>query len=178
MNCIRQVAAAAALTSTLVVSAVALAQDKQHVKYQIPAENTRYVQQHVIDAGDFPGHKVRIFETHRVYPDGALAFDGVKVVDEWGRGYSDYTDGSGRNWGYQVWNLSNGEKVFARWEATSQTVFGPDGSKKASGISSVMLTGGTGRFANIRGTLLGSYSFDPERGMNTNQSEGDYWFER
>lgn len=153
------------------------AQEKQHVRYQIPAENTKYVQQHVIDVGDVTGHQIRILELTRTYPKGTLAFAGVNVVREWGRGISDYINGSGRNWGYITWELENGDKVYGQWDANSQTVFAADGSKKASGLVTETIVGGTGTLAKIRGTLLGSYNFDPGRGINSGQWEGDYWLE-
>lgn len=82
--------------STLTVIDAA-AQDKRRIKYQTPAENTKYVQQHVIDAGDIQGHQVRIVEIKKTIPKDALAFEGISVVEEWNRGYSDYVDGNGRN---------------------------------------------------------------------------------
>jgi hypothetical protein len=135
------------------------------------------VQQHVIDVDDSPTHQVRIFELRRTYPKGAAAFDGVGIVEDWSRGYSDYTGGSGRNWGYQTWVLENGDKVFGRWEATSHKRSAGEGATNASGIAVITLVGGTGRFAKIRGTLFGSFSFDQARGINSTKNEGEYWME-
>lgn len=153
----------------------ASAQEKHRIKYQVPAENTKYVQQHAIDAGDVKGHQVRILEIKRAIPKDTLAFEGISVVEEWNRGYSDYVDGNGRNWGYTTFILESGDKVFGRWDGTAQTVIGSDGAKKSSGIGTMNLTGGTGKFQKIRGTFRDSYTFDASKGINTGQSEGEYW---
>lgn len=169
------------LISTLLVGSATLtainvsAQEKHRISYQVPAENTKYVQQHVIDAGDVKGHQVRILEVKKNILKDSLELEGVNVVEEWDRGYSDYIDGNGRNWGYITFMLENDDKVFGRWEGNAQTVVGSDGSKKSSGISTVVLSGGTGKFQKIRGTIRGSYTFDPGKGINTGHWEGEYW---
>ena len=155
----------------------AQAQEKHHVSYQAPAENTKYLQQYVIDAGDVKGHQVRIYEIKKTYPKEAFVLNGVNVVEEWIRGYSDYVDGNGRNWGYSTYQLENGDKVFTRYEGNSHTLIASDGAKKGSGISTGVLIGGTGKFRTIRGTMRTSYSFDPSKGYNNSQSEGDYWMD-
>jgi hypothetical protein len=156
----------------------AWAQEKHHFSFQVPAEYTKYVQQHTIDVGDVPGHQTRIFEIKRTYAKGMGNFDGVDITEEWNRGYSDYVNGSGRNWGYVIWVLESGDKVFGRFDATSQKVLAADGSASASGIAVTNIVGGTGRFAKIRGTALLSYTFDAARGINATKVAGDYWMEQ
>jgi hypothetical protein len=173
---LRSLLATAAITAAT-LAAPAVAQEKQRFSIQVPPESTKYVQQHVIDVDDSPKHQVRIFEIRRTYPKGAAMFDGVGIVEDWARGYSDYIDGSGHNWGYETYLLENGDKVFARWEATSHRRATGEGPAMGSGIAVTTLLGGTGRFARIRGTLFGSYSFDPSRGINTTKTEGEYWIE-
>ena len=155
----------------------ASAQEKHRISYQVPAENIKYMQQHVIDAGDIKGHQVRILEIKKDIPKDTLLLEGVKVIEEWDRGYSDYIDGNGRNWGYITFILENGDRVFGRWEGNAQTVIGSDGAKKSSGISTVILSGGTGKFQKIRGTMRGSYTFDLSKGINTGHWEGEYWMD-
>ena len=99
------------------------------------------------------------------------------MVEEWDRGYSDYIDGNGRNWGYLTFLLENGDKIYGRFDGNAQTVIAADGSKKSSGIGTATLSGGTGKFRGIRGTIRNSYVFDPGKGYNTGQAEGDYWIE-
>lgn len=169
----------AVLVSGMFLTALgAWAQDKHHFSFQVPAENTKYVQQHTMDVGDVPGHQIRIFEIRRTYAKGMGSFDGVDITEEWSRGYSDYVNGSGRNWGYSIWLLENGDKVFGRWDATSQKLPAADGSASASGIAVGSIVGGTGRFAKIRGTSLSSYTFDAARGINATKAAGDYWMEQ
>jgi hypothetical protein len=155
----------------------ATAQEKHHIAYQVPAENTKYIQQHAIDAGDVKGHQVRILEVKRLFPKDTLVFEGVNVVEESDRGYSDYIDGNGRNWGYSTFVLETGDKVFARWDGNAQTVHNSDGTKKSTGISTSIFSGGTGKYLKIKGTLRGSYTFDAGKGINMGQWEGDYWME-
>src|SRR5689334_656104 len=100
----------------------AAAQERCKVSWEVSAANSTYAQQHVIDVGDVPGHQVRIFELHRVYPDDKPNCEGLKRVESWNRGYSDYIDRNGRAWGYQVTVLENGDKIFAEFNVTSQTI--------------------------------------------------------
>ena len=46
----------------------ASAEEKCKVSRVVPAANSTYTQQHVLDVGDVPGHQVRVFELHRTYP--------------------------------------------------------------------------------------------------------------
>ena len=66
---------------TILVSAVvtypAWAQQRQ--SFTIPSEGSKgeYLQQHVIDFDDVPGHQARIYELRRTYPaDNLPAIDG------------------------------------------------------------------------------------------------------
>jgi len=154
------------------------AQEKHKVSYKIPDEISKYTQQHAIDVGDVPGHQVRINEVHRTYPKGLLAFEGVQVVEEWNRGYSDYIDINGRAWGYGIFILENGDKIFTRPDGTSQTIINADGSKKSIYTGAWALTGGTGKFRGIRGTLRATFVFDIKAGLNEGQVEGEYWLEK
>ena len=153
------------------------AQEKRKIAWAAPAPDAKYTQQHAIDVGDVPGHQVRILEIRQTYPSGAPVFDGVRVVEDWVRGYSDYTAVNGHGWGYGQYVLENGDKIFSRWEAVNQTVVAPDGSKKTSGTFVVTLTGGTGKFRGIRGTLRGANVFNPREGWIERQIEGEYWIE-
>jgi hypothetical protein len=97
----------------------AWAQEKQKYLFKTPVGVSQYVQQHAIDVGDVPGHQVRIYEIHSTYPDEAPVYDGIKVKEVWTRSVSDYTDGSGKSFGYGVAVLENGDKIFSRTELTS-----------------------------------------------------------
>jgi hypothetical protein len=97
----------------LCATCIAVAQEKQRVSMKTPAENTKYTQQLFIDVGDAPGHQVRVYEIHRTYPSNPPVFNGVKLVESWSRGTSDYNDSNGLTTGYDVYVLENGDKFFA-----------------------------------------------------------------
>ena len=65
-------------TMALLCLAVALpagnaaAQEKQHVSFKTPVENSKYVQQLNVDVRDAPNHILRIFEIHYTYPNLSL----------------------------------------------------------------------------------------------------------
>jgi hypothetical protein len=71
------------------LAGAALAQEKQHVSFKAPAENSKYTQQNIIDVGDMPGHQVRVFEIHRTYPNIASVINGVKLSEVWTTGATD-----------------------------------------------------------------------------------------
>lgn len=155
------------------------AQDRK--KYSSPkagSATSKYTQTHIIEVGDVPNHQLRIFELHTVYTGEAPAFDGVKVKERVARAFSDYIDGSGTATGYAINILENGDKVFERLSIQAQTTVAADGSKKLGYRSVMTLTGGTGRFTGIRGTLLGGGGSDLKTGTSDAWTEGEYWIEK
>ena len=92
----------------------ALAQEKQHVSFKASAENSTYPQQLDLGVGDVPNHRVRAFEVHFTYPSDPPVINGLKVVQAWGRGLSDYTDGNGSNIVDNMIVMENGDKIFTR----------------------------------------------------------------
>ncbi len=163
---------------TLCGISAAWAQQKQKISYKLPAELSKFTQQHVLAVGDVPGHQVRIYEVHRTYPKDLLVVEGVRVVEEWLRGYSDYIDINGPAWGYGIYLLENGDKIFTRLHGSSQTIANPDESKKSTFTGVITLAGGTGKFRGILGTLRATVIFDPQAGVNEGQWEGEYWIEK
>lgn len=170
--------AAAVAGLTLFGISSAWAQEKHKFFFKVPPGVAKYTQQHAIDVGDVPGHQIRIFEVNSKYTAEAPVYDGVKVVEGWGRQYSDYTNGSGNSWGYSVSLLENGDKIFSRVELLAHTKVSPDGARTFRYTSVTTLTGGTGRFKSIRGTLLNSGDSDLKTGLSNVQTEGEYWFEK
>lgn len=155
-----------------------LAQEKQKYFFKAPPGIAKYTQQHVIDVGDVPGHQLRVYEIHTKYTTDAPSYDGVKVVEAWGRAASDYTNGSGRNSGYGVALLANGDKIFSSVDVMSHTSVGPDGTRTTRFTSVSTLTGGTGKFKGIRGTLIGTGFTDMKTGTSGAVTEGEYWIEK
>jgi hypothetical protein len=155
----------------------ASAQQKEKFSFKAPPGISKYEEQHAIDVGDMPGHQLRVYSVHSVYPQEAPpVFDGVKAKESWLRALSDYTEGSGHATGYTVTILENGDKIFARWEGITQTTVNADGSKAIKVDTVNTLTGGTGKFRSIRGVLRGAATTD----FNTARGnlEGEYWFEQ
>jgi hypothetical protein len=155
----------------------ARAQTKQKYSFKTPPGSGKYTQQNTIDIGDVPGHQIRIYEVQYTYTTEGPVFDGVKVVEERSRGASDYINGSGHVTGYELYVLQNGDKIFSRFTLVTQTVVNADGSKKSNYSSVAELTGGTGNFRGIRGTLRTSGSTDFKTRVES-QTEGEYWIEK
>ena len=162
----------------LVTVAVGNASAQAKKKFVSKSGTSKYTQTHIIDVGDVPNHQLRLFELHTVYTGDAPDFDGVKVKERFARAVSDYIDGSGTATGYAVNILENGDKVFERLAIQAQTVVAPDGSRKLGYRSVMTLSGGTGRFTGIRGTLLGGGGSDLKTGVSDAWTEGEYWFEK
>lgn len=153
------------------------AQEHCKMSWEPPAD-TKYTQQHVIDVGDVPGHQVRIFEIHTVYSNDKPNCEGLKRTESWARGYSDYIDRNGRNWGYFVTTLENGDNIYGEWTGTAQTVIAADGSKKSTSVNVTRWTGGTGKYLAVRALGRDRSVFDLDKGVNQTSSETEYWFQK
>lgn len=163
--------------AVLIIPDVA-AQERCKMTWEVPAADSKYTQQLAIDVGDVPGHQVRVLELRRVFPNDKPNCEGLKRVEEWTRGYSDYIDRNGRAWGYEVVALENGDKIYGEWTGTSQTVVGADGSKKTTFEGTSTWTGGTGKYQGVRGIEWSHAVFDPGKGLNQGKFEAEYWFEK
>jgi hypothetical protein len=152
----------------------ALAQQKQQVSFKTPAANTKYIQQTSIDVGDVTGHQVRVFELHRTYPSDAPVINGLKLTEMWTRGVTDLIDGTGSSVNYSVYMLENGDKFFSRTALVAQSL----GSGKFTTTSAGTITGGTGKLAGIQGTLRTTGTAQPTAGVNENQTDIEYWFQK
>ena len=154
----------------------AWAQEKQKYSFKAPPGVSKYEEQHAIDVGDVPGHQLRVFALHSVYTEGAPVYDGVKVKEAWTRATTDYIEANGHGAGYTVAILENDDKIFGRIEVITQTTVGADGSKITKTNSITTLTGGTGKFKGIHGTLRGLATTD-FKSLSENVVEGVYWIE-
>jgi hypothetical protein len=165
--------------AALPVAGAAWAQEKFSINSTSEGVKSSYVQQHIIDVGDVTGHQVRILEVHRVHTMKQIVLDGVKVVEEWDRGFSDYTNGVGPARGYGIWVLEDGNKVFLEWNGTAYSEPTATGSKRGTFNGSTKIAGGTGKFSKIRGMLTDAVEFDtdPQKGYSRASNKGEYWFE-
>ena len=164
----------------LVVSFAAWSQEKYPIETTSEGSSSKYTQQYKIDVGDVPNHQVRIQETHRIHNDkSTLVIRGVRVKESWVRGFSDYTNGKGRAWGYIYWVLEDGDKIFLDYSGQSHSEPTSTGSLKGSYTGTTRIVGGTGKYKGIRGAMTDTVSFDndPKNGYNNSDSKGEYWFE-
>jgi hypothetical protein len=150
----------------------ALAQEKQKVSYKVSEQDSKYTQQLVIDVGDMPGHQVRVFEIHRMFPADAPLINGIKLKETWTRGVSDYTNYNGPSSSYATYLFENGDRVFVR----NTTLGQQNAAGKRANISVGQISGGTGRFAGIQGMTRGVGLADPKAGQTATEVEVEYWF--
>ena len=54
------------------------AEDKCKLSWEVPVVDTKYTRQLALDVGDMPGHQVRVYELHRVYPNDKPNCEGLK----------------------------------------------------------------------------------------------------
>jgi len=163
----------------LIGTSASWAQQKQLVKFEAPAANTKYTQQHSIPAGDVAGHDLRIFENIRTFPKEPLVIGEVPVMEWWTRGSTDFTEANGLGMAYHTLMMENGDKIFIRVNFVAQSARSSDGSKKgANNLIAGPITGGTGKFLGIRGILRLAASFDTTSGFNDSKGEIEYWMEK
>lgn len=158
------------------VSGETLSQEKHKYSFKAPPGATKYGQTQVLEVGDVPGHQMRLTETLSKYPGEAPVFAGVKVTETRGVLASDYVQGSGNALSYGVYTLENGDRIHVRTTILTQTSVGADGGRRTAFSSVTTLTGGTGKFMNIRGTLHGNGFTDLKTGTSGTVTEGEYWF--
>jgi hypothetical protein len=145
---------------------------QQQLVFDVSAENTKYTQQHTIDVGDVSGHQVRLFEIHRTYPSNAPLINGMKIVESWTRGMSDYTNNNGEARSYSVYVLENGDKFFTR--GTLIAVQNPEESN-LSATTVGPITGGTGKLSRINGMARSTSLANPQTGLNETHINIQYW---
>jgi hypothetical protein len=156
----------------------ASAQQKCKLSWEASVSDSKYTQQLTLDAGDIPGHQVGVYEIHRVFPNFKPNCEGQKFTESWSRGYRDYINRNGHTWGYTVYTLENGDKIYTEFTGSVQTRVGAEGSKRTSAEATAKWTGGTGKYQGIRGFEWDLSVFDPDKGVNQIKSEAEYWFEK
>lgn len=156
------------------------AQQKRPLEIPAAGMSSRYTQQLALDVDDATGHQIRVQETHRTFAvDHQPVIDGERIVESWIRGFSNYTAGIGPAWGYATWITDQGNRINLEYAGASESRMTDTGSRRGSYHGTARLTGGTGRFAQVRGVLVDVTEFDtdPKNGYNRGTSRGEYWFE-
>ena len=162
----------------LSVSGDALAQDKNKTSWNVPEANAEYTQRLNVEIGDIPGHVVRIYEIHRKFADPPPVFAGTRAVEAWDRGQAEYVNLNGPSWGYTIFQMANGDKVFAHFSGAVRTTVGSDGNKQTVYSGTTLLTGGTGKYKGIRGLFHETDNVDIAAGISQTTGTGEYWFEQ
>lgn len=160
-----------AMALGLCIAADALAQQKQKVTFKAGAQNSKYTQRHIIEVGDEIGHQVGAFEIHRNFGADAPVLNGLKVKETWTRGYSDYIQSSGLSVNYTTYVMDNGDKFFV----LNKTMGQADANGRRTTIAVGEIRGGTGKLANIKGTVRGTGVSDGKANYNESQTEIEYW---
>ena len=142
------------------------------------AESSEYLQQHEIDAGDAPGHQIRIYELRRRYTDAEPNCEGLRQVESMTWAYSDYTSGSGSAWGYGTTTFDSGDKWFTTFSGTAVLRPTADGESRRAFTGTGRITGGTGVYKGVRGTIRLDSRFDPATGYNVAETAVEYWIEK
>ena len=131
--------------------------------YETKPEESKYTKQFSIDT-DRKGHSVRIYSLESTYKDKKKNCEGLSLVKSYNWGYSDYVNKNGPVKGHVTQIYSDGSKIFATFEGTSQN---PGGSKNFTNVGIVNITGGTGIYENISGYGLNKGEFNPETGYSS-----------
>src|SRR5262245_49189968 len=82
------------------------AQEKFKYEYTAP-QSSKYLQEHVIDADDMPGHKLRIVEIQRTYTKNNPTIMGVKVLEQRQTAFTNYVNGAGPVIAYETWSMED-----------------------------------------------------------------------
>jgi hypothetical protein len=158
--------------ATLCIASQAWAQQKYTIS-TAPNSNSQFLQEHIIDVDDVPGHQLRVYEIRQDYPQRDLAFAGVVVKQGLSRNISDAINGSGSFTYYMVYSLEDGNKVFARGTGTRQA----DATVGYRFVIVENFVGGTGKFKGMRGQVRGGGVRAPGATSLAVEWKGEYWIE-
>jgi hypothetical protein len=159
-------------TMTLSIGSEARAQQKYPISQPANAIS-KFTQEHIIEVGDLPGHRLRVYQVQNDYPENDLAFAGVLVKQMLSNGISDSVNGSGSFTAYNVFTLADGNKVFVHVTGTTQR--DSAGGNRSTSVENFV--GGTGKFKGIRGQMRNTLQRAPGASSLTVQVTGEYWIE-
>ena len=150
-------------------------------KYQLeisPPQSSRYVKEHIIEAGDAPGHQLRIVEIEKTYTRNHPKIRGVTIttVRQWA--FTNYTNGIGPVIFFETFSDDNGNAFFVEGTSETESRITATGSRRGTSHGSGRITSGTGKLASIQGVLVGHTEFDsdPDVGYSRNNTRVEYWF--
>lgn len=85
----------AALCGALLASTITIAQEKHIAAFDAPASGNKYTKQYILEVGDVPEHKLRLYELVRSYGGKDQAIEGVVLKEVVIRATSDLADLNG-----------------------------------------------------------------------------------
>jgi len=142
-----------------------------------PPQSSRYVKEHIIDAGDVLGHQLRIVEVEKIYTKNNPVILGVKAskVLQWA--FTNYIDGVGPVIVYEAWSMEDGNTIFMEGTALTESRTTATGSRRGSSQGTLHFVGGTGKFASLQGLTVARTEFDsdPDNGYNRPTGRIEYW---
>jgi hypothetical protein len=158
--------------------AAAAADGRHSVAFDLGSAAIHYHKQYRLPVDDQPKHTLRIYDLSREFAPGSFNLGSVAVttIREWGS--SDLVDENGTDSAYVMFVLADGSRVVGRYRGTVGTRRWPDGSRHYDIRGAIDLTGGTGAFEHIRGTINTWQALDPGADSSQGRAEGEYWFER
>lgn len=159
-------------TMSLLPGPEAIAQQKYTISQPAKAIS-KFTQEHIIEVGDIPGHKLRVYEVQNEYPQSDFAFAGVAVKQMISHGVSDSVNGSGAFTAYNVYTMADGNKVFVRLTGTTQS--DSAGGRRSTSVEN--FEGGTGKFKGIRGQMRNTLQRAAGSDTLDVQVSGEYWIE-
>ncbi|CAM4060162.1 hypothetical protein [Roseateles saccharophilus] len=163
-----------ALCGGLLACAGAHAQEKHVVAFDAPASGNKYTVMHILDVGDVPEHKLRLYELVRAYGGKDQTIEGVVLKEAVIRASSDLTDLNGLGRSYVEYRMESGDKIFARGYFLNHKLANTDRLKN---LTELDITGGTGKFRGIHGVVRAE-TVNDGKAFNQNRTEFEYWFDR
>ena len=137
-------------------------------KYSATAQCAKPTVEHKLEIGDRPGHVFSITQGTCTYTTPAT-FASVQTKEGKWTGFDEVSGNISTYRGVNIDVLSNGDKIFGRYEGSATSKNG----KLVSGEEKWTLAGGTGKFKNIKGTGTCKGKGNPD-GSSTWECSGDY----
>jgi hypothetical protein len=145
--------------------------DKSKFKYTKPIGARQVLSINTLQVGDRPGHELMQgvfldkYESSDSEYNGAIGY----TFDQ-----EDSISGNGTHRGTTVDILKNGDKVFWKFEGTHTTVTKDSGAWETTCSGKAVITGGTGKYKNAKGTSPYRCKVTPEGYFEEGEQEWEY----
>jgi hypothetical protein len=147
------------------------------LSYDAAAADVATIRQYQVEVDDVSRHVLRLYDLQRVFTRRPPMFDGVAATQMRERGTADLIDQNGTESAYVTYLLADGNHVFGRYVGTVRSSRWPDGSWHHEIRGRIELTGGSGPFRRLRGSVDVRYVLDPGAESSQGASAGEYWLE-